>query len=161
MNTFNNHLNITDATVLEMLKSIDEVPLVLAELPLEAHPMLPHFNRSIQVHDIDAKSGQEFVYFNYRQVLRDKITGEVINITLPTPEWVVYAEMWSYLRDGQNRPIPAPITEGSLETEKFIRVPRYKYMLWLMHENKVAFLDLIKGYLYDFSKAKKAELDKL
>ena len=43
MNTFNNHLNITDATVLEMLKSIDEVPLVLAELPLEAHPMLPQF----------------------------------------------------------------------------------------------------------------------
>ena len=161
MNIFNNHLNITDPAILGMLKQIDEMPLVLAELPLEAHPKLPQFNRAIQVLEVDTKSRNEFVYFKYRQILRDKTTGELINLELPAPEWVVYKETWSYLRDSQNKPVTAPVKEGETEAETKIRVPSYKYMLWLMQDNKIGFLDLIKGYLADFSKAKKAELDSL
>ena len=68
-----------------ILDEVEKTPLYLAELPMEAHPKLPQFNRFIRVINLDAKSENEFVMFGYKQVLKDKDTGEEINIQLPTP----------------------------------------------------------------------------
>ena len=42
-----------------------------------------------------------------------------------------------------------------------IKVSSYKYMLWLMKNNKATLLQLIQGYLADFVRTKSEELDKL
>lgn len=155
----NSHLKISKPiqTIIDDIQNID---LCLAELPMPEHPKLPQFNRSIKVFDIDAKSRTEFVFFVYEQVLKDKETGEKINITLPTPPWEIYKETWSFLRGTDNLPIEAPLIEDVLKKEK-IRIPSYKYMIWLMKNNKAGFIQLIEGYLSSFIDVKIEELNKL
>lgn len=157
----NEHLKIP-AQIQALINDIENVELSLAELPLPEHPTLPQFNRSIRVLDIDAKSITEFVHFNYQQVLKDKETGEEINISLPAPEWVVYKETWSYLRDEKNNTIELPLKEPTeIAAKEAVKVSSYKYMLWLMKKNKVAFLQLIQGYLASFIETKIEELNTL
>ena len=48
-----------------ILEEVENTPLYLAELPMEAHPKLPQFNRFIRVINLDAKSENEFVMFGY------------------------------------------------------------------------------------------------
>lgn len=157
----NSHLKIP-AQIQALINDIENVELSLAELPLSEHPKLPQFDRSIRVLDIDAKSRQEFVTFIYEQVLKDKETGEEINISLPAPEWVVYKETWSFMRDDQNKPIELPLLEPTESAQKdYVRVSSYRYMIWLMKKNKVGFLQLIQGYLESFVEAKIEELNKL
>ncbi|WP_292010760.1 hypothetical protein [Chryseobacterium sp.] len=157
----NNHLSIP-SNIQQIIDQISNTDLNLAELPLPEHPKLPHFDRFIRVLDIDAKSKQEFINFTYEQVLRDKVNGEEFKIALPTPEWVIYKETWSYLRDENNNPFEVLLTEPT-ETEATgkVRVPTYRYMLWLLKNDKIAFLDLLKSYLKDFIENKGEELDKL
>lgn len=157
----NNHLNIPP-DIQQLINTIANVDLNLAELPLPEHPKLPQFNRSIRVLNIDAKSKQEFVHFSYEQVLKDKETGEEIKISLPTPEWVVYKNTWSYLRDEQNIPVELLLIEPNEDMIKDkVKVPSYKYMLWLLKNNRVGFLDLLKAYLNNFVEDKREELDSL
>ncbi|MDR2234717.1 MAG: hypothetical protein LBE92_01210 [Chryseobacterium sp.] len=157
----NEHLIIPE-NIREILTGIQNISAHLAELPLQAHPKLPQFERSIRVLDIDAKSKQQFIYFNYEQVLKDKETGEEISISLPTPQWVIYKETWSYLRDHYNQPIELPLAEPleNLATDK-VKVSSYLYMLWLLKNNKVGFTELLTSYLQDFVKTHKEQLDRL
>lgn len=157
----NQHLIIPE-NIKEILNSIENTSLHLAELPLQAHPKLPQFGRSIRVLDIDAKSKQQFISFSYEQVLKDNETGEEINIALPAPQWVIYKETWSYLRDNSGEPIELPLTEpiDSMVSDK-VKVPSYQYMLWLLKNNKVGFTELLASYLSEFVKTHKEELDKL
>jgi hypothetical protein len=157
----NSHLKIP-SQIQALINDIENVDLNLAELPLPEHPKLPQFNRSIRVLDIDAKSRNEFVNFIYEQVLKDKETGEEINISLPAPEWVVYKETWSYLRDEQNNTIELPLIEpiDKLTKDK-VKISSFKYMIWLMKNNKIGFLQLIQGYLVGFVETKIEELNKL
>ncbi|CEJ68015.1 hypothetical protein BN1195_00297 [Chryseobacterium oranimense G311] len=157
----NEQLNIS-AQVQALINDIENAELNLAELPLSEHPKLPQFNRSIRVLDIDAKSKQQFISFSYEQVLKDKETGEEINISLPAPEWVVYKDTWSYLRDHNNNPVEQPLAEP--KDEMFVdkvKVPSYQYMLWLLKNSKVGFTELLASYLDEFVKTHKEELDKL
>lgn len=157
----NEHLIISES-IKEILNSIENTSLHLAELPLEAHPKLPQFNRSIRVLDIDAKSKQQFICFSYEQVLKDHETGEEINISLPAPEWVIYKETWSYLRDNSNNPVELPLAEPTDEMiTDTVKVPSYQYMLWLLKNNKVGFTQLLASYLHEFVKTHKGQLDKL
>ena len=143
----NEHLKIP-TQIQALINDIENVELSLAELPLSEHPKLPQFDRSIRVLDIDAKSRNEFVNFIYEQVLKDKETGEEINISLPAPEWVIYKETWSYLRDEQNNTIELPLSDPSDKILKDkVKVSSFKYMIWLMKNNKIGFLQLIQGYL--------------
>lgn len=154
----NQHL-IIPAAIKSILNDIENMHLYLAELPMPEHPKYSNYNRTIRVIDIDAKSKNEFLQFTYEQVLKDKETGEVdLNIKLPTPQWVVYKDTWSYFRDEKNVAIQVPTKEDNAITERII-VPTYKYMIWLMANDKASFLDLIKGYLADFSTAKIEELN--
>ena len=156
----NEHL-IIPKEIQGLISSIESTPLHLAEMPMTEHPLLPQFNRFIQVLKIDANSENEFVYFTYKQILKNKQTGEKINISLPAPEWVVYKDTWSYLRDENNQIITANVKDGSSETDNKVKVPSYRYMLYLMKENKAGFLQLIEGYLASFIQAKQNELDQL
>lgn len=160
----NSHLKISKS-IQAIIDDIQNIDLCLAELPMPEHPKLPQFNRVIRVYDIDAKSRTEFAFFIYEQVLKDKETGEKVNITLPTPSWEIYKETWSYLRGSDNLPIEAPLKDAQLgeellEKEK-IRVPSYKYMIWLMKNGKSDFLQLIQGYLASFIESKIEDLNKL
>ena len=154
----NEHLLIPEEIQL-LLDSIENIPTYLAELPLPDHPKLPQFNRKIRVTGIEAKAVNEFVYFTYEQVLYDKITEEQFKIPLPAPEWVVYKDTWSYLRNEANQAIETPTQEGSLTANDFVKVPSYKYMLYLMKNNKAGLLQLIEGYLVSFIATKIDELN--
>lgn len=173
MTNLNNNLQIP-LNLQEVLRQIDEIPLYLAEIPMDVHPKLPQFDRVLQVKGIDAKSDNEFVYFSYRQVLKDKETGEVVNISLPAPEWVVYGNTWSFLRNERGEAVELPLKqkkEGDTQGEEGVvpdipttketrvRVPSYKYMLWLMKYQNARFLQLIEGYATDFVRVKQNELD--
>ncbi len=157
----NEHLIIPE-NIKEVLNNIGNISLSLAELPLQAHPKLPQFQRSIRVLDIDAKSEQQFIYFRYKQILKDTETGEELNISLPAPDWVIYKETWSYLRDHYNNPVELPLAEPNAEmTTDKVKVPSYQYMLWLLKNNKVGFTELLMSYLDDFVKLHKDQLDRL
>ncbi|KFF22367.1 hypothetical protein [Chryseobacterium sp. JM1] len=157
----NKHLIIPE-NIKQMLNSIENTSLHLAELPLEAHPKLPQFERNIRVLDMDAKSKQQFISFSYEQVLKDHETGEEINISLPAPEWVIYKETWSCLRDHNNKPVELPLAEptDAMATDT-VKVSSYQYMLWLLKNNKVGFTELLASYLNEFVKTHKEQLDKL
>jgi len=157
----NEHLIIPE-NIKEVLSNIENISLNLAELPLQEHPKLPQFQRSIRVLDIDAKSEQQFISFRYKQILKDKETGEEINISLPTPEWVIYKDTWSYLRDNSNNPIELSLAEPKedMPADK-VKVQSYKYMLWLLKNNKTGFTELLASYLDEFVKNNKDILDKL
>ena len=148
------------AQIKALIDDIENVALNLVELPLPEHPKLPQFNRSIRVLSIDAKSKQEFVSFIYEQVLKDKETGKEVKITLPTPEWVIYKDTWSYLRGTDNVLIEVPLKEDNSK-KGMIKVPSYRYMIWLMKNNKFQFLQLIQMYLLGFIESKTEELNKI
>ncbi|WP_137904504.1 hypothetical protein [Chryseobacterium sp. 2VB] len=157
----NEHLIIPE-NIKEILNNVENISLSLAELPLQEHPKLPQFQRSIRVLDIDAKSEQQFISFRYKQILKDKETGEDINISLPSPEWVIYKDTWSYLRDGDNHLIELPVAEpeGNMNTD-LVKVPSYQYMLWLLKNNKAGFTELLASYLDEFVEKHKENLDAL
>ncbi|WP_370895574.1 hypothetical protein [Chryseobacterium gossypii] len=157
----NEHLIIPE-DIRETIKNIEETTLNLAELPLQAHPTLPQFNRSIRVLDIDAKSEQQFISFRYEQVLKNKETGEEVKISLPTPEWIIYKETWSYLLDDSGNLIELPLREPQEDqlADK-VKVPSYKYILWLLKNDKTGFLEFLTHYLQQFVKDHKDQLDKL
>lgn len=163
MNTLNAHLQIP-AELQAILDQIDNMPFHLAELKMQPHPKFPQYDRYLVVEDLEVKSRNEFVYFRYKQVLKDKETGEKIHIGLPTPEWVVYKEVWSFFRNSKNQIVEVPLKElegeqtEDLDTK--VRVPSYKYMLWLMKYQNAQLLALIQGYAMEFMKAKQEELDK-
>lgn len=155
----NEHLNIP-TEIQNVINQILKIDLNFAELPMPEHPKLPQFNRTIRVYDIDSKSKQEFVVFVYEQVLRDKETGEEVNIDLPAPEWAVYKETWSYLRGTDNKPIQLQLKED-LSKKDIVKVPSYKYMIWMMKNKKAEFLQLIELYLASFIEYKLPELNKI
>lgn len=157
----NEHLEIP-TQIQALINDIENVELNLAELPVPEHPKLPQFNRSIRVLDIDAKSKQQFICFNYEQVLKDKETGEEINIFLPAPQWVIYKDTWSYLRDNYNNPVELPLIEpkDDMIADK-VKVSSYQYMLWLLKNEKIGFTELLASYLDEFVKTHKEELDRL
>lgn len=158
----NHHLDLTAyPDVQDMLNDIENISPVLAEMQIADHPMFPQFDRYIRVYDITANSANEYIHFGYKQVLKDQETGKEFNIGLPTPEWVVYKDTWSYLRNEQNQPISLPYADGVTEGDNGVKVPSYKYMIWLMRNNKVGLLQLIQGYLQSFVLAKQSELDTL
>lgn len=157
----NEHLNIP-IDIQNIINEIIKVDLNFVELPLPEHPSLSYFNRFIRVIDIDMKSSNQFMYFNYKQIIKDKNTGKELSISLPTPEWVIYKETWSFLRDDQNKLIELPLIQpNGLNQKDYVKVPSYKYMMWLMKNNKSRFLQIVETCLDAFIKEKQAELDQV
>ena len=154
----NEHLNIPVA-VQGMLTAIDKTPLNLGELQIEPHPKFSMFERYLRIIGLDTNALTEFAMIKYVQILKNKETGEELLIQLPTPEWVIYKDTWSYLRDPKtNQPIEVPLKEGE-GTDK-VKVYSYHYMLFLMR-NGVSLIPILQGYLPAFVAEKLPQLNEL
>lgn len=162
MNNLNEYLQLPPQ-VQEFLNQIENIPLPLAEIKIPDHPKLPNFDRYIQYTGMDIVSDNQFILFKFRQVLRDKETNEYYSrITLPTPLWAVYADTWSYFRTQTGEVLELPLKEEHATEESTtgkVRVPSYKYMLWLMNNHQARFLELLQVYANDFVSAKIEELN--
>ncbi|SIQ27206.1 hypothetical protein [Chryseobacterium sp. RU33C] len=157
--------------VQQLLNEINTTHLNLGEIQISKHPMLPSFNRFIRINKMVVDTELPRTYLFYQQVLRNKETNEIEPSNLPTPEWMIGEEEWSSLRDESfNRilvPVvdeetqnPVPDEEGNPKTS-IVKVNTHHYMLWLVKNNKIGFLDLLKSYLQEFVELKSNELNKL
>jgi hypothetical protein len=146
----NDNLIITDPNILGFIANVNNESLNFAEIKILDHPKLPNFDRYIQLIDLNVRSKQEYAIFGYKQVLKDKVSEEIFNIDLPTPEWVVYSNTWSYMRNENNEIIHAPLKPNSTDLDTGIKLTSYKYMLFLLKTNKAGFIQLIQSYLQLF-----------
>lgn len=155
----------------QLLNEINTTDLNLGEIKISEHPLLQSFNRFIKINKVVVDTELPRTYLFYQQVLRDKETNEIEPSNLPTPEWMIGEEEWSSLRDENFNRISVPVVdeetqnpvldeEGNPKTS-VIRVNTHHYMLWLVKNNKVGFLDLLKSYLQEFVELKSNELNKL
>ena len=155
----NEHLNIP-GNLQKIINEIKGIDLSFVEIPMKEHPKLPQFNRTIRILDIDAKSQQEFIVFIYEQVLRDKDTDEEIKIPLPAPEWIMHKESSIPYRDDKNLPIELPLKDDNTQKD-VLKVPSYKYMLWLLKNQKTGFLHFIQSSLTRFVEENTTALNKI
>ena len=110
-------------------------------------------------------------YLFYQQVLRNKETNAIEPSKLPTPEWLIGEDEWSSLRDENFNKIWVPIVDEETQEHildeqgnpktSLLKVSTHQYMLWLVKNNKIGFLDLLKSYLQEFVELKSNELNKL
>lgn len=157
--------------VQQLLNGIKATDLNLGEIQIAEHPLLPTFNRFIRINKMMVDTELPRIYLFYQQILRDKATREIEPSNLPTPEWMIGEEEWSSLRDENFDRIFVPVIDE--ETKKpvldengnpktsIIKVNTHQYMLWLVKNNKVGFLNLLKSYLLEFVEMKSHELNKL
>lgn len=157
--------------VQQLLNEINITDLNLGEIQISEHPLLPSFNRFIRINKLVVDTELPRTYLFYQQVLRDKETNEIEPSNLPTPEWLIGEEEWSSLRDenfdrilvsvvDEETQNPVLDEEGNPKTS-IVKVNTHHYMLWLVKNNKVGFLDLLKSYLQEFVELKSNELNKL
>lgn len=157
--------------VQQLLNEINTTDLNLGEIQISEHPLLPSFNRFIRINKMVVDTELPRTYLFYQQVLRSKETNEIEPSKLPTPEWLIGEEEWSSLRDESFNRILVPVVddetqnpvldeEGNPKTS-IVKVNTHHYMLWLVKNNKIGFLDLLKSYLQEFVELKNNELNKL
>lgn len=166
-----NEQTVIPTEVQQLLNNINSVTVNLAEIQISEHPLLPSFNRFITINKMVIDTDLPRTYLFYKQVLRDKITNEIEPSQLPTPEWLIGEKEWSSLRDQNFERILVPVVDtenqepildndGNPKTS-IVKVNTHNYMLWLLKNDKVSFLDLLKSYLQEFIEVNKNELDKL
>ena len=157
--------------VQQLLTEIEATNLNLGEIQISEHPLLTSFNRFIRINKMVVDTELPRTYLFYQQILRDKETNKIEPSNLPTPEWMIGEEEWSSLRDENFNRIFVPVVdeetqnpvldeEGNPKTS-ILKVNTHHYMLWLVKNNKVGFLDLLKSYLQEFVETKSAELNRL
>lgn len=139
-----------------LIKKIEDTPLYLAEIPMEAHPKLPNFNRFIRITGLETVTENEYMKIAYQQVLADKETGEESKLKLPNPDWIILKDTWSYLRDSKGQILKEANEEGE---EVGVKVSSYKYMIWMLREHKAGLIDLLTMYVVDFVRMNREELD--
>ena len=154
-----------------LLNSINSTKLNLGEIKIDKHPLVSKdLDRYIQINKISIDLNLPRTYIWYSQVLKDS-EGNIVPSNLPTPEWVMSETETSSIRDENFQRIKVPATElvedknedGSVKldennnpilieqtiknedgTNKLfpIFVNSHKYLMWLLSNNKVNFLDL-------------------
>lgn len=158
-------------SVQQIVNEINSAEISLGEIQIHEHPLLPSFDRYIKINKIVVDTDLPRTYLFYQQVLKDKTTHKTEPSKLPNPEWMIGEEEWSFLRDENFNKIEVPVVDeethepilGDNDEPKtsMIRVGTHPYMLWLLKNNKLGFLDLLKVYLNEFVEMKKDELDRL
>ncbi|PTT36459.1 hypothetical protein DBR28_10980 [Chryseobacterium sp. HMWF028] len=157
--------------VQQLLNEINTTDLNLGEIQISEHPLLPSFHRFIRINKMMVDTGLPRTYLFYQQVLRNKETNEIEPSNLPTPEWLIGEEEWSSLRDESFNRIFVPVVDEETQNPvmdeagnpktSVIKVNTHHYMIWLVKNNKIGFLDLLKSYLQEFIETKSNELNKL
>ena len=159
--------------VQELLDSINSTKLNLGEIKIDKHPLVSQdLERYIQINKISIDLNLPRTYIWYSQVLKD-LEGNVVPSNLPTPEWLINEIETSTIRDENFHKILVPVVDeetnepilnedGSPKTSPLF-VNSHSYLLWLLKNNKVGFLQLISSYLLELLKNEefKSKLNKL
>ena len=139
----------------QLVDEINSTKLQLGELPIDKHPEIPLRNRSIIIDKmvVDLKIPRTQIW--YSQQLTDD-EGNIVPSNLPTPDFIIDENETSSIRDGFDR-ILVPIVNYETEepilnedgTPKMspIFLNSHKYLIWLQNNDKIGFLNLIKGYM--------------
>jgi len=159
--------------VQELLDSINSTKLNLGEIKIDKHPLVSQdLERYIQINKISIDLNLPRTYIWYSQVLKD-LEGNVVPSNLPTPEWLIGETETSSLRDENFQRILVPVVDEETnepvlnedESPKMspLFVNSHQYLLWLLKNNKVGFLQLLSAYLSELLQNKefKSKLDKL
>ena len=163
----------TPTTVQALLNSINATELDLGEIKIDKHPLVAQdLDRYIQINKISIDLNLPRTYIWYSQVLKD-LEGNVIPSNLPTPEWMMSEIETSTIRDENFNRILVPVVDeetnepilnqdGTPKTSPLF-VNSHSYLLWLLKNNKVGFLQLLSTYLLELLQNEefKSKLDKL
>ena len=156
-----------------LLDSINATELNLGEIKIDKHPLVAQdLDRYIQINKISIDLNLPRTYIWYSQVLKDS-EGNVVPSNLPTPEWLINETETSTIRDENFNRILVPVVDE--ETDEPILnedgtpknsplfVNSHSYLLWLLKNNKVGFLDLLQEYLSELLQNQefKSKLNKL
>ena len=156
-----------------LLDSINATELNLGEIKIDKHPLVSQdLDRYIQINKISIDLNLPRTYIWYSQVLKDS-EGNVVPSNLPTPEWMMNETEKSSVRDENFNRILVPVVDeetnepilnedGTPKTAPLF-VNSHSYLLWLLKNNKVGFLQLLSNYLSELLQNEefKANLDKL
>lgn len=157
----------------ELLNSINSTKLNLGEIKIDKHPLVSQdLDRYIQINKISIDLNLPRTYIWYSQILKDS-EGNVVPSNLPTPEWLISETETSSLRDENFQRVLVPVVDE--ETDEIILnedgTPKmspiflnsHKYLIWLLKNNKVGFLQLLSAYLSELLQNQefKSKLDKL
>ena len=159
--------------VQELLDSINATKLNLGEIKIDKHPLVSQdLERYIQINKISIDLNLPRTYIWYSQVLKDS-EGNIVPSNLPTPEWLINETETSTVRDANFQRILVPVVDeetnepilnedGTPKTSPLF-VNSHNYLLWLLKNNKVGFLDLLQAYLSELLQNQefKSKLDKL
>ena len=140
-----------------LLDSINATKLNLGEIKIDKHPLVSQdLDRYIQINKISIDLNLPRTYIWYSQVLKDS-EGNVVPSNLPTPEWVLSEIETSSVRDENFNRVLVPVVDeetdrpilnddGTPKTSPLF-VNSHSYLLWLLKNNKVGFLQLLSSYL--------------
>ena len=156
-----------------LLDSINATELNLGEIKIDKHPLVSQdLDRYIQINKISIDLNLPRTYIWYSQVLKNS-EGNVVPSNLPTPEWVMSEIETSSVRDENFNRIEVPVVDeetnepilnedGTPKTAPLL-VNSHSYLLWLLNNNKVGFLQLISTYLLELLQTSvfKAKLNQL
>ena len=156
-----------------LLNSINSTKLNLGEIKIDKHPLVSQdLERYIQINKISIDLNLPRTYIWYSQILKD-LEGNVVPSNLPTPEWLINETETSTIRDENFNRILVPVVDeetnepilnedGTPKTSPLF-VNSHNYLLWLLKNNKVGFLQLLSNYLLELLQNKdfKDKLDKL
>ena len=159
--------------VQELLDSINATKLNLGEIKIDKHPLVSQdLDRYIQINKISIDLNLPRTYIWYSQVLKD-LEGNVVPSNLPTPEWLINETETSTIRDENFNRILVPVVDeetgelilnrdGSTKISP-IMVNSHQYLLWLLENDKVGFLQLLSVYLSELLQDEefKYKLDRL
>ena len=159
--------------VQELLDSINSTKLNLGEIKIDKHPLVSQdLDRYIQINKISIDLNLPRTYIWYSQVLKDS-EGNVVPSNLPTPEWLINETETSSVRDENFNKILVPVVDSETnepilnedESPKMspLLVNSHSYLLWLLKNNRVGFLQLLSAYLSELLQNQefKSKLDKL
>lgn len=168
----NEHLNIP-TEIQELLNSINSTKLDLGEIKIDKHPLVSQdLDRYVQINKISIDLNLPRTYIWYSQVLKDS-EGNAVPSNLPTPEWMMSETETSSVRDESFNRILVPVVDeetnepilnedGTPKTSPLF-VNSHSYLLWLLKNNKVGFLQLLSVYLSELLQDEgfKSKLNKL
>ena len=145
--------------VQELLDSINATKLNLGEIKIDKHPLVAQdLDRYIQINKISIDLNLPRTYIWYSQVLKDS-EGNVVPSNLPTPEWLINETEISSVRDENFNRILVPVVDeetnepvlnedGTPKTSPLF-VNSHSYLLWLLKNDRVGFLQLLSIYLQE------------
>ena len=159
--------------VQELLNSINATELNLGEIKINKHPLVAQdLDRYIQINKISIDLNLPRTYIWYSQVLKDS-EGNAVPSNLPIPEWLINETETSTVRDESFEKILVPVVdeetnepilnEDGMPKTSPLFVNSHSYLLWLLKNNKVGFLQLLSTYLSELLQNQefKSKLDKL